>query len=236
MSYPAAGPQPPHPPGSQPPGPPSGPPERPALAGTMAIATELWLVVIAMEIVTAIGMYQSVRDSYADGASKSQQVSDPMFLTAYIIGNVVLATISLLIWWYAREGRKVARMLLSFGAVYVVVQTVMAFFAQPDPRWVMIPTVLAGVAGLGVAAMILNRDTERFCAEMDQYRTDVARWRFLTSTPYPLQVHPHQQPGPYPPGPYARGSYPPVSNPYQQQPVPSTDERKAADEHKDSND
>jgi len=212
MSHPAAAPVPPNQ---------SGPPERPTLTGAMAIATELWLAVVAMEVVTAIGMYHSVRDSYDGSASSTQHVSTPMFLTAYVIGNLVLATISLLVWWFAREGRKVARMLLSFGAVYVVVQTVMAFFSQPDPRWVMIPTVLAGVAGLGVAAMILNRDTERFCAEMDQYRTDVARWRFFTSTPYPLQVHPHQHPGPYPPVPY-----PPLSNPPGEQPP--------ADERKDS--
>ncbi|WP_155826842.1 hypothetical protein [Jongsikchunia kroppenstedtii] len=226
MSFSAAGPQPPHQPGSGQPTPPTGPPERPTLTGAMAIATELWLVVIAMEIVTSIGMYQSVRDSYTSGASKSEEISNPMFLTAYVIGNLVIATISILVWWYAREGRKVARMLLSFGAVYVVVQTVMAFFSQPDPRWVMIPTVLAGVAGLGVAAMVLSRDTERFCAEMDQYRADVARWRFFTSTPYPLQVHPHQHPGPYPPV-----SYPPVSNPHgQQPPVPPADERKDSNE------
>lgn len=199
----------------------------------MAIATELWLVVIAMECVVSIGMYASVRDSYTSGASdKAQQVSGPMFLAAYVIGNAAIAAVSLLIWWFARDGRKVARMLLSFGAVYVVVQTVMAFVSQPDPRWVMIPTVLAGVAALGVAAMIVNRDSERFCKEMDQFRADAARWRFFTSTPYPLQVHPNQQPGQYQ-YPYPYGQQP---NPYGQDPHERQGTGRAADGREDRDD
>ncbi|MBT0565976.1 7TM-DISM domain-containing protein [Williamsia sp. CHRR-6] len=232
---------------------PSGPPEpertKPTLATAMAIATELWLVVILGQAVAYLGQYSTLADSVRRSAREATTQaerdlgSNTAFIIAiYIAGALVLTVISLFLVWLARNGYQWARLTLTFISAFLVIQTVFALFDSVGPRWVTVPSVLSGVAALGAAYLLAQKECETYCTEMAAYRQ--ARRPFAGSgsgpggpyppAPYPGSPYPPQQyPAPpyprqsYPAPPYPPQSYPPQSYPPQSYPLAPSAEQAA---------
>lgn len=177
------------------------------LAGSIAIATELWLVVIAALSVAQIGSYRTARDTvlqYAeklpkdapDAERRSLELmsSTGMVIASLVVGVVIGAAIALVAMYFVRDGRNWARLLLSGLSAYVVVGALMAFFG---PRtWTQAPEIIAGACALFALFMLMRRDADTYCREMTEFRAaartpqpPVGHW------PMPPQLPPQQDSG-----------------------------------------
>lgn len=196
-------------------------PGKPALASPMAIATELWALIILAQCVVFGGQYQVAFDA-ADEVSRDMpegDLPDGAIWAVYVIVGLTLAAVFGVLAWLARSGRNWARLLLGFVSFYLVVQTVSAFFIEDADHWTMIPTVIGGVAALGAGVLLMHRDSDKYCKDM-------AAWRKSQSG---KDGQPPWSPGPpsqYPPNPDHPNSYqqypyqPYPQQQYPQQPYP----------------
>ncbi|WP_143696070.1 hypothetical protein [Williamsia sp. 1138] len=188
--------------------------ERPPLVSSLAIATELWVVVTIAQIVAVCGQFTLASDQIDqvrdDMARQGQPVSYALVVTMVIVISIVMiGGICGTLTWFARSGRNWARLGLGFLSFYLVVQTVYAFFVAGADHWTMIPTVIGGVGALGAGVLLLHRDSDQYCKDMAAWRAEKKR---------PASVYP---PGGYPPvGGYPpQGQYPgqyPSAGQYQQ--------------------
>lgn len=181
-------------------------PNKPALASPMAIATELWVLIILAQCVVFGGQYQVAFDA-ADEVSRDMpegELPDGAIWVVYVIVGLTLAAVFGVLAWLARSGRNWARLVLGFVSFYLVVQTVSAFFIEEADHWTMIPTVIGGVAALGAGVLLMHRDSDKYCKDM-------AAWRKSQSHKGGQAPWPQGPPSGYPPNP----TYP---NPYQQYP------------------
>ncbi|MGV9479907.1 hypothetical protein [Gordonia aichiensis] len=214
--------------------------ERPKLADSVAIACELWIVVVIARTVTAIAQYptlrkameQRVADLPADTPrSEVDMLTSTGFLvTATAITAVVLAAITLTFVFFVRKGYNWARILLGAMGVFVLIDMVFSLIAGVDPWWVGIPLIVGGIAALGATILLLRRESDAYCRAMAEYRRPrpaAQPWppqqyppQPYPSQPYPSQPHPSQQ---YPPQSYP-SPYDGTQNPYGQPPhgQPST--------------
>lgn len=150
----------------------------------MAIATELWLVVIVARVVAEIGQVSAVKAMFADQIANApkdtpketldvwQTMSSTGFVVAMlIVGAVIVGTLTLLLMWFARKGYNIARLLLAGASMYVVVSMIWELLILGvQPRWVAVPLIVAGVAGGGALVALMRRDTETWCADMALFR------------------------------------------------------------------
>ncbi|MFT4201952.1 hypothetical protein [Gordonia sp. (in: high G+C Gram-positive bacteria)] len=186
------------------------PPEKPALASPVAIATELWLVVIAAMAVAQIGSYDKVRDLMVErrdklpkNASESlRQSADMMTSTGLIIASLVVsvlvgAALALTVMYFLRAGHNWARLLLSGLSAYVVVGAVLAFAGQRT--WTQVPEIIAAGCAGGALLLLMRRDSDTYCRDMAQYRA--AAKAQLAPPPGAWQQQPWQVPPPPPQNP-----------------------------------
>jgi hypothetical protein len=61
-------------------------------------------------------------------------------------------------------------MVLIFFSAFIVVQTVLGLFGDSAASWTTIPAVLSGVAALGAAWLLMQRDVETYCRAMASFR------------------------------------------------------------------
>lgn len=185
---------------------------KPTLPSPLAIATELWLVVVIGQAVAYAGQYPAASDAVRQVArdrSTGATAEEVRMLTStgtvvgiYVAAGVVLALISLLVVWLARSGRNWARLVLVFFSAYIVVQTVRGLFADTASSWTTIPAVLSGVAALGAAWLLMQRDSEAYCRAMAAFRhggsTGGQRAADGNQPPWPPQQYspPSQRQGP----------------------------------------
>ncbi|MFW0788641.1 hypothetical protein [Gordonia sp. CPCC 205333] len=170
------------PPGFVPP--PSEPPVRPKIVESMAIALELWLVVIVGRAVASFAQYPAVKSMFADsaanppeGASKetvdlmNAMSSTGVVIAAIVVSTVLVGGLSLLVMWFARQGHNWARMLLAGASMFVVIWTILnVVIFRVEPTWIAVPLIIAGVAAGGALVALVRRDAETWCAEMTLYR------------------------------------------------------------------
>ncbi|GAA2064046.1 hypothetical protein [Williamsia deligens] len=207
---------------------PQEPGGKPALPNPLAIATELWLVVVAGQAIAYAGQYPTASDSVreaARSASTGASADEVRMLTStgtivgvYVAVGVVLTLLSLLVVWMARSGRNWARLALMFFSAFIVAQTAVGLFGDAASSWTTIPAVLSGVAALGAAYLLVQRDTEKYCRAMAAHRRGGGPTTWGTTPP--AGPTPPQQP-PYPPqNPYPQNQYTqqhPPQNQYSQQ-------------------
>lgn len=223
---------------AQPPASPD-PGARPKRPDSLSIATELWIVVILGELIAFIGQYPSLRDSWdkqvaaLPSNTPKEQLdalnSTAMVVTVVVIAAVALSLISGLVVWLARSGYGWARVLLSAMGIFVAVNLVFALFGHISPTWVMVPMILAGVAGLGATVLLMRPESDKYCRDMAAYR---ARPRHPVGPPTSMPPNPYTFGPGYPQGPtqwpygggqqdVSRGQPPaihPAERPDQQQP------------------
>ena len=147
-------------------------PGKPALASSLAIATELWALIILAQCVVFGGQYQAAFDA-ADEVSRDMpegDLPDGAIWAVYVIVGLTLAAVFGVLAWLARSGRNWARLVLGFVSFYLVVQTVSAFFIEEADHWTMIPTVIGGVAALGAGVLLMHRDSDKYCKDMAAWR------------------------------------------------------------------
>lgn len=163
---------------------PPEPPVRPKLIDSIAIATELWVVVIVARTVAEFGQLSTLRAVVEEQISSAPKDTAPAVLdawrgmssTGFLIGMLVVATlvvggITLTLMWFARQGHNWARLLLAGASLYVVVSTLWGLFiVGVTPSWVAIPLIVAGVAAGGAVVALMRRDAETWCADMALYR------------------------------------------------------------------
>ncbi|MBE7162034.1 MAG: hypothetical protein INR72_12380 [Williamsia herbipolensis] len=194
---------------------------KPTLPSQLAIATELWLVVVLGQAVAYASQYPTASDSVreaARNASSGASAEEIRTLTStgtvvgvYVAVGVLLSVLSLLVVWLARTGHNWARMVLIFFSAFIVVQTVLGLFGDSAASWTTIPAVLSGVAALGAAWLLMQRDVETFCRAMAAFRKGGAGGGppSVGQPPYPQQ--PYQAPQqPYQP---PQQSYRPPTQP-----------------------
>ncbi|SIR67981.1 hypothetical protein SAMN05445060_0412 [Williamsia sterculiae] len=199
-------------------------PDRPT---GLAIAFELWVVVVVAQWVAFVAQLpdlratsrevaQRVNDDTAatarDGAAQVH-ISDTVLLVAMIIVGLVTTAVVLGAAWLGRSGYNWARLVSIFFAVYVLVDTVFRFFSDARTSWAMIPIVIGGVAALGALYTAALRDSDAYCRAMSGYRKQQkSGWAPSSQWP-PSPNWPSQQPPPYQqqPPPYQQQppSYPP---------------------------
>lgn len=153
---------------------------KPSLPSPLAIATELWLVVVAGQAVAYAGQYPTASDSVREAARNASSgasadeirtlTSTPTVVGVYVAVGVLLSVLSLLVVWLARTGHNWARMVLIFFSAFIVVQTVLGLFGDSASSWTTIPAVLSGVAALGAAWLLMQRDVETYCRAMAAFR------------------------------------------------------------------
>ncbi|MFT4044993.1 MAG: hypothetical protein QM673_17665 [Gordonia sp. (in: high G+C Gram-positive bacteria)] len=203
---------------------------RPALVDSVAIATELWIVVIIARAVALFAEYPTLRSMLDERVSQISPdvsaseidalLSPTVLVTALVITAVVLIAVSIAVAWCARRGYNWARVVLGAMGFYIVVDTVFSLLDSIEPRWVAIPLVIAGVGAFGASVLLLRRDSDTYCREMAEFRkhgpiAPSVQYPYGPSNPYgpPLQQTGPVQPGPYQPGSYQPGPYQP--GPYQ---------------------
>lgn len=153
---------------------------KPPLPSQLAIATELWLVVVAGQAVAYAGQYPTASDSVREAARNASSgasaeelrtlTSTPTVVGVYVAVGVLLSVLSLLVVWLARTGHNWARMVLIFFSAFIVVQTVLGLVGDSASSWTTIPAVLSGVAALGAAWLLMQRDVETYCRAMAAFR------------------------------------------------------------------
>ena len=157
------------------------PPQRPALAASVAIATELWLVVIAALAVAQLGSYPLARDAMdqhlaglpKDASESARRSAELMTNPGLIIATLVVAVlvgavIALIVMYFLRAGHNWARLILSGLSAYVLVGAVMAFTGQPT--WTQAPQIIAAGCAGGALLLLMRRDSDTYCREMGEFR------------------------------------------------------------------
>ncbi|HNP57035.1 MAG TPA: hypothetical protein PK331_14055 [Gordonia sp. (in: high G+C Gram-positive bacteria)] len=185
---------------AQPAGPmPPQPPQRPALISSIAIATELWLVVIVALALTQIGSYPTVRDAMdkrlaelpKDASETVRRSAEMMTNPGLIVASLVVAVlvgaaIALTAMYFARAGYTWARLILSGLSAYVLVGGVMAFAGERV--WTQAPQIVAGVCAAAALLLLMRRDADTYCREMAQFRayakTPAALAQAFPTTPW----------------------------------------------------
>lgn len=156
----------------------------------MAIATELWLVVIVARLVAEVGQYPAIKSMMDEEVAKAAKdrsspretvdllrtlASPGVLITGLVIGALVVTAATVALLWFARQGHNWARLLLAGASLYVVVSAVLSVvFFGIDPSWVAVPLIVAAVAAGGAIAGLMRRDTEAWCADMTLYRRQAA--------------------------------------------------------------
>jgi hypothetical protein len=166
----------------------------------MAIATELWVLVILAQCVIFGGQYQVAFDA-ADEVSKDMpdgDLPDGAIWAVYAIVGLTLAAAFGVLTWLARSGRNWARLVLGFVSFYLVVQTVSAFFIDEADHWTMVPTVIGGVAALGAGVLLMHRDSDTYCKDMGSWRKTHQQLVPPSYGPPGGYGPPAQYPNPYP--------------------------------------
>ncbi|GGB21514.1 hypothetical protein GCM10011489_07100 [Gordonia jinhuaensis] len=192
---------------------------RPPLVQHVAMATELWLVVILMQIVAYVGEYSRGRDIMRDAANSPEAAdlvnSTAFLVTMWVVVGVIMAGISLTVVWFTRQGYNWARMVLIFFSAYVVVGAVSVWFTSDRTSWTMVPTEIGGVAALGALFLLGQRDSSGYFADMSVWRTRRRAAKSGYLNPYQQVNYPPRQypPSSYPPGQYPPNSYPPGQYP-----------------------
>lgn len=188
---------------------PTPPAGKPTLASSLAIATELWVVVTVAQIVAVCGQFTQVGDQIdqvrADMAEQGQSISSGALIAIVIVTAIVMiGGVCGTLTWLARSGRNWARLGLGFLSFYIVVQAVYAFFVDGSDHWTMVPTVIGGVAALGAGVLLVHRDSDKYCKDMAQWRAEQKRNppTFYGQGQYPQQPYSPQQPYPGQPGHY----------------------------------
>lgn len=203
---------------------PTPPTDRPTLVSSMAIATELWILVTIAQIVTVCGQFTLLGDQVDqvrdDMAEQGQPVSYAVVVAIVIVMAVVMiGGICGTLTWLARSGRNWARIGLGFLSFYLVVQTVYAFFVDGADHWTMIPTVIGGVAALGAGVLLVHRDSDKYCKDMAAWRAERKRNPPVVHYgpgSYSQPGQPGQYPGQYQNGQYPNTGYYPAQPPYGQ--------------------
>lgn len=200
---------------------------RPALADSVRIATELWIVVILAQLVGYFAQYPMMRDTW-DRQVRDLPANTPreqldmlssgwLLTTVLVVVAVVLTALSATVVFFTRRGYNWARLVLGALGVYVFVNLLFAVFGDVSPRWAMIPIVLGGVAAVGATVLLMRRDADTYCREMAEYRKTAKSGRSAYPAPaYPPQPYPGQ---PYPGQPYQGQQYEPHQYPTQQDPT-----------------
>ncbi|GAB09659.1 hypothetical protein GOARA_045_00130 [Gordonia araii NBRC 100433] len=158
------------------------PPKRPTLASSIAIATELWLVVIAAMAVAQLGSYPVVRDAMIerrntlpkDASESVRRSAELMTNTGVIVAISIVtvligATIALAAMYFARSGYNWGRLILAGLSAYVVVGAIMAFGGASS--WTQAPQIIAGGCAAGALLCLMRRDADTYCREMAEFRT-----------------------------------------------------------------
>jgi hypothetical protein len=125
--------------------------------------------------------------------------------------GVLLSVLSLLVVWMARTGHNWARMVLIFFSAFIVVQTVLGLFGDSASSWTTIPAVLSGVAALGAAWLLMQRDVEAHCRAMAAFRKGGAIGG--PPTGHPQAPYPQGPQQPYQPYQPPQQSYRPPTQP-----------------------
>ncbi len=197
------------------------PRQRPELASSIAIATELWLVVIAALALAQVGGYGPVRDAMVqrqadlpkDASESTRQsaelMTNPGLIIASLVGSVLVgAAITLTVMYFVRSGHTWARLVLSGLSVYVLVGALLAFAG--DRTWTQAPQIIAAGCAGGALIALMRRDADTYCREMAEFRA--AAKTPVAPAPGAWPPVPGQYPpvGPYPPpGPPPAGPQPP---------------------------
>ncbi|HEY9313045.1 hypothetical protein [Williamsia sp.] len=171
---------------------------KPAIPNAMAIATELWILVIVAQCVVFGSQYKQFFDAADDVAKDNPdaQLPDGVIWTVIVVTGVGLAAVFAALTWVARIGFNWARLVLGFFSFFLVVQAVMAFFADGSDTWVMVPHVIGGVAALGAGVLLMHRDSDKYCKDMARWRKEKKRQPpSYYTTPYPQQPYHGQQYG-----------------------------------------
>ncbi|GAB33135.1 hypothetical protein [Gordonia otitidis] len=205
--------------------------ERPKLPDSVAIACELWIVVVIARTITAILQYPALRkvmeENVANLPADTPRSETDMFtstgfiVTVIVITAVVMSAISLTFVWFARKGYNWARVLLGAMGAFVLIDMVSSLIAGVEPWWVGIPLIISGIAALGATVLLLRRESDAYCRAMAEYRRQP---RFQPQPMYPVQSYPPPYGQGQPPagqGPYGQSSYgqQPTSQQYPQPPV-----------------
>lgn len=151
-------------------------------------------------------------------------------MSVVVLVAVVLTVLPLVFVWLARRGYNWARVVVAAMGVYVTVDLVSAFFIGRDPIWVMVPTVISGVAAIGATILLMRSESDKYCRAMAAFRKP----KPLLATP---QQAPYQFPYPQSPYPYNNHQYPPPPNagaPGQYSPQPPQSDHTGSD-HKGPN-
>ncbi|MDY6809005.1 MAG: hypothetical protein SW127_08295 [Actinomycetota bacterium] len=190
----------PHQPASTEPG------ARPRRPDAVAIATELWVVVILGQLVAFIGQYPSLREAWdrqvntlpADTPREELDLlnSSATLIAVLALVGLALTVVSAVLVLLTRNGYNWARIVIAAGGVFLAVNLVFMIFGEVDPVWVMVPMVLSGVAAIGASVLLLRRESEQYCRDMSEHR---------------------RRPAPPPPGPPSGGGHG-----YRQGPAPWT--------------
>ncbi|WP_431816691.1 hypothetical protein [Gordonia jacobaea] len=200
---------------------PDGQNKRPKLPDSVAIACELWIVVVIARIVTAVAQYPTLRDMMNQRASDlpadtpraevDLMTSSGFLIAITVITAVVLSAISLTFVWFVRKGYNWARVLLGAMGVFVLIDMAFSLIGGVDPWWTGIPLTIGGIAALGATILLLRRESDAYCRAMADYRRPRTTPPGYPAPPaYPPQypqAPPYQQTPPYPQAP-----------PYQQTP------------------
>ncbi|OBA69791.1 DUF998 domain-containing protein [Gordonia sp. 852002-10350_SCH5691597] len=200
--------------------------ERPKLPDSVAIACELWIVVVIARIVTAVAQYPTLRDMMNQRVSDlpadtpraevDLMTSSGFLIAITVITAVVLSAISLTFVWFVRKGYNWARVLLGAMGVFVLIDMAFSLIAGVDPWWIGIPLIIGGIAALGATILLLRRESDAYCRAMAAYRKPQP-----TPPGYPAPPgHPPQYPQtpPYPPYPQSPPPYTPYPQSYGQAP------------------
>lgn len=181
---------------------------KPAIPNATAIATELWVLVIIAQCVIFGSQYRQFFDTADDVAKDNPdaQLPDGVVWAVIAVTGLVLAVVFAGLTWLARIGYNWARLVLGFFSFFLVVQTVSAFFADSSDTWVMIPTVIGGVAALGAGVLLMHRDSDKYCKDMTRWRKEKKQRppSYYNSgnhynAPYPPQPYSQPQPQQYGP-------------------------------------
>ncbi|GED98992.1 hypothetical protein [Gordonia crocea] len=168
------------------PGPVAEPPARPALPSPIAIATELWLVVIVAMTVVQVGSYGLVKDAMdkrlaelpkdANESTRefAEMLTNPaLIVTSLIMSVVVGAAIALTALYFVRAGYTWARVLLCGLSAWVLLGAAFAFAGSRT--WTQVPEIIAAGCAGGALILLMRRESDTYCREMTQFRAAAHR-------------------------------------------------------------
>lgn len=161
--------------------------DRPTRPDALAIATELWIVVILTQIVAFFGQYPTLRKTWdeqvatmpKDTQTQREQVemmsSGVLLIVVMVVACVILTAISVTAVIFARNGYNPARLILAAMGFFVAFNLLFALFGSMDPAWVMIPMIISGVAAGGASVLLLRREPDEYCRDMAAFRRAARR-------------------------------------------------------------